>query len=443
MDDTTVWPAPIGSGDWDSAPTGDIPTQQWSPPVDRPWAQPPAEPGPPPSPTGGGPGGSGYPPPGEGGGPGQPGGSGRKNRVWVWVAGVAALAGALIGGGVVAAVDGATSTDTSVPVSTPVSPRSSTPRPSGAGTLPGAPMSVKDVLSKVEPAVVTVVQRSGSGTSNGTGVIISATGEVVTNNHVVEGTGQISVTLFNETKARSAKLVGSDKNNDLALLKIDGASALPVATLGDSDAAEVGDSVVAIGNALALVGGPTVTTGIISAKGRTLGNLDGLIQTDAAINPGNSGGPLVDTTGQVIGINTAVLRDPGGSGAGAEGIGFAIAANTIKPVVDELRKAGGGPIRTSGAYLGVGTVTVTPEIVTRLSLTVDRGAVVQNVEPGSAADRAGVTPNDVLVGLDSTPVSSVADVSRIVRSKKPGDKLRIDLVRDGRRQTIEAQLGQR
>ncbi|HEV8116754.1 MAG TPA: trypsin-like peptidase domain-containing protein, partial [Acidimicrobiales bacterium] len=241
---------------------------------------------------------------------------------------------------------------------------------------------------------------------------------------------------------RKATLVGSDAANDLALLKIEGASGLPTASLGDSDAAQVGDDVVAIGNALALVGGPTVTTGIISAKGRNLGNLDGLLQTDAAINPGNSGGPLVDTTGQVIGINTAVLRDPSGSG-GAEGIGFAIAANTIKPIIDELRKAGGGPIRTSGAFLGVGTVTVTPDIADRLRLGVDQGAAVQTVEPGSAADRAGVLANDVLVALGGEPVSSVADVSRIIRSKKPGDKVKIDLVRDSKRQTVEAELGQR
>ena len=360
----------------------------------------------------------------------------------MWVAGVAALAGALIGGGVVAAVDGAEE-KAAEPPATSAPARSVTPR-SGAAVPPGPQMSVKDVLAKVEPAVVTVELRGGGGRlGTGTGVITTADGEVLTNAHVVAGRGDLSITLFNETRARKATLVGSDEANDLALLKIEGASGLPTASLGDSDATEVGDDVVAIGNALALVGGPTVTTGIISAKGRSLGNLDGLLQTDAAINPGNSGGPLVDTTGQVVGINTAVLRDQSGSGGGAEGIGFAIAANTIKPIIDELRKAGGGPIRTSGAFLGVGTVTVTPDIAARLSLGVDRGAAVQSVEPGSAADRAGVLINDVLVSLGGEPVSSVADVSRIIRSKKPGDKLKIDLVRDSKRQTVEAQLGQR
>ena len=428
MEDLSGWPKPSShpdQGGWQPGPVDAPPTQPWSPPVDQPWASP-ADPAPGLFGTGG----SSAPPDG-----GRP-----RSRAWVWVAGVAALAGALIGGGVVAAVDGAGEKAAAPPVTSAPVTRAINPTP-GAGLPAGPQMSVKDVLAKVEPAVVTV-QIRGTG-SNGSGVIISADGEVLTNQHVVAGRGQITVTLFNETRSRNATLVGSDQANDLALLKIDGASGLPTASLGDSDAAEVGDDVVAIGNALALVGGPTVTTGIISAKGRNLGNLNGLLQTDAAINPGNSGGPLVDASGQVIGINTAVLRDPSGSGGGAEGIGFAIAANTIKPIIEELRKAGGGPIRTSGAFLGVGTVTVTTDIADRLSLGVDRGAIVQSVEPGSAADKAGVLINDVIVALGGESVSSVADVSRIIRSKKPGDKLKVDLVRDSKRQTVEAELEQR
>ncbi|MEJ7764745.1 MAG: trypsin-like peptidase domain-containing protein [Acidimicrobiales bacterium] len=357
------------------------------------------------------------------------------------MAGVAALAGALIGGGVVAAVDGSPPGSTTA-TTTPATSRPAVPRAPGATTPPGAPMSVKDVLSRVEPAVVAVEQSGGGGLSNGTGVILTADGEVLTNAHVVAGRGKILVTLSNEARRRNATLVGSDAANDLALLKIEGASGLPTASLGDSDAAEVGDPVIAIGNALALVGGPTVTTGIISAKQRTLANLDGLLQTDAAINPGNSGGPLVDSTATVIGINTAVIRDPSGGDA-AQGIGFAIAANTIKPILEELRKAGGGPIRTSGAFLGIGTVTLTPDIATRLGLKVDRGAIVQSVEPGSGADSAGVVVADVVVGLDGTAVNSPADVARVIRSKKPGEKIKVDVVRDAKKQSLEATLGQR
>jgi S1-C subfamily serine protease len=361
----------------------------------------------------------------------------------VWVAGVAALAGALIGGSVVAAVDSGSSNGGSPTTTAPRTSRAPTTRAPGAGSLTGPAMSAKEVLSRVEPAVVTVQQRSGGGLSNGTGVIISADGEVLTNEHVVSGSGKIQVTLFNETKPRPATLVGSDPANDLALLKIDGASGLPTASLGDSDAAEVGDDVVAIGNALALPGGPTVTTGIISAKGRTLEQLDNLIQTDAAINPGNSGGPLVDAKAEVIGINTAVLRGSAGGGGGAEGIGFAIAANTAKPIIEELRKAGGGPIRTSGAFLGIGSITLDQQIASRLDLGVDRGAIIQEVTAGSAADRAGVLVNDVIVGIGGESVASVADVTRIIRAHKPGDKVKIDLVREKKQQSVEAELGQR
>jgi S1-C subfamily serine protease len=363
--------------------------------------------------------------------------------MWIWVAGVAALAGALIGGGITAMVaveenpPATTSRSTS-----PSSPRTTAPRVPGASIPPGPAMSVKDVLARVEPAVVTVQQQGGGGLSSGTGMIITADGEVLTNAHVISGRGGITVTLFNETKARKATLVGSDPANDLALLKIDGASGLPTATLGDSDAAEVGDDVVAIGNALALAGGPTVTTGIISAKGRTLEQLDGLLQTDAAINPGNSGGPLVDAKAEVIGINTAVIRGSASQG-GAEGIGFAIASNTAKPIIEELRKANGGPIRTSGAFLGVGTVTITPDIATRLDLGVDRGAIVQSITPGSAADRAGLLVNDVIVGIGGDSVATVADVGRIIRARKPGDKVKIEFFRDKKQQSADAELGQR
>ena len=197
--------------------------------------------------------------------------------------------------------------------------------------------------------------------------------------------------LFNETQRRSARLLGADPANDLALIKIENVTGLPVAVLGDSDAVNVGDPVVAIGNALALVGGPTVTTGIISAKDRTLGNLDGLLQTDAAVNPGNSGGPLVDAAGQVIGINTAGADQ-------AQGINFAIAINTAKPILEDLRNANGGTLGTSGAYLGITPVTLTPVIASRLGIGVDKGVIIEQVSPQSPA-RPGRHPT----GTTSSP----------------------------------------
>jgi S1-C subfamily serine protease len=368
------------------------------------------------------------------------GGNGRSRRGWILVAGVASLAGALLGGGIVAAtVDDA-------PVSSPVfRPQSSSPTSRAPATFTGKPLPVKDVLAVVEPAVVSIRQRSGGGEASGTGVVISPEGEVVTNAHVVSGTGPISVTLFNETKPRTATLLGSDPANDLALLKISGASALATATLGDSDAVEVGDDVVAIGNALALPGGPSVTTGIISAKGRTLDNLDGLLQTDAAINPGNSGGPLVSASGQVIGINTAVLRSAGSaSEPDAQGIGFAIASNTIQPLLEDLRNAGGGVLGTSGAVLGVRTVTVTADIAGRLNLGVDQGAILVDAPDfGSAAQKGGLQQGDVLVGIGGQPVTNTAAVRSLIRKHKPGDVVKVDFVRDRKQQSVEVTLGSR
>jgi S1-C subfamily serine protease len=367
----------------------------------------------------------------------------RSRRAWILVAGVAALAGSLIGGAVVAGVvEPAARVASSSTVRPGIGPGAT--RPPGASQFGGNPVPVKDVLGQVEPAVVSIRQRTGGGEGNGTGVIISADGEVVTNAHVVSGTGAITVTLFNETKPRAATVVGSDPASDVALLRITGASGLPTATFGDSDAVEVGDQVIAIGNALALPGGPSVTRGIISAKDRTLDNLDGLLQTDAAINPGNSGGPLVSSQAQVIGINTAVIRSAGTSDTAAQGIGFAIATNTITPLLDDLRKAGGGVIGTSGAVLGVRSVTVSPDIAGRLNLGVDRGAIlVEAPDFGSAAQKGGLEQGDVIVGLGGTTVTSAATLRKAIRDHKPGDKVRVDYVRDTKPASVEVTLGAR
>ncbi|HEX6597072.1 MAG TPA: trypsin-like peptidase domain-containing protein [Acidimicrobiales bacterium] len=220
-------------------------------------------------------------------------------------------------------------------------PPPTTPAAATAGSDAIAqPQDIQAILAKVEPAVVTIrTQLASQGrffvaSGAGTGVILTPNGEVLTNAHVVAGATFIEVTLSGEDQARRADLVGIDSTNDLALLKIRGASNLPTAKLGSSDALRVGDDVVAIGNALALDGGLTVTDGIVSAVNRTISDrtihLEGLIQTDAAINSGNSGGPLVNASGQVVGINTAVAGD-------AQNIGFAIAIDRAKPVIDQLR----------------------------------------------------------------------------------------------------------
>lgn len=215
----------------------------------------------------------------------------------------------------------------------------------------------QEVLAKVEPAVVSIdttgVVRGGSGTVEGagTGMIITSDGEVLTNNHVIAGATSVTVTLFGQTDALPARVIGTDPTQDLALVQIENQHGLPTVVLGDSNQALVGDDVLAIGNALALSGGLTVTEGIVSSKNRSLTatseitgrseNLIGLIQTSAAINSGNSGGPLVNSSGQVIGMNTAVAESTQGN-APAQNIGFAIAVDTIKPLLAQLRVGGTG-----------------------------------------------------------------------------------------------------
>jgi putative serine protease PepD len=215
----------------------------------------------------------------------------------------------------------------------------------------------QEVLAKVEPAVVSIettgVLRGGSSSVEGagTGMILTSDGEVLTNNHVIAGATSVTVTLFGQTNALPARVIGTDPTQDLALVQIENEHGLPTVLLGDSNQALVGDNVLAIGNALALSGGLTVTEGIVSSKNRSLTatsettgkseNLTGLIQTSAAINSGNSGGPLVNSSGQVIGMNTAVAESTQGN-APAQNIGFAIAVDTIKPLLAQLRAGGTG-----------------------------------------------------------------------------------------------------
>jgi S1-C subfamily serine protease len=217
---------------------------------------------------------------------------------------------------------------------------------------------IQEILAEVEPAVVSIettgiVRGNGSGAVEGagTGMILTSSGEVLTNNHVVADASTVSVTLFGQTHQLPAHVIGTDPSQDLALIQIEGAHGLPTVQLGDSNQVRVGDTVIAIGNALALSGGLTVTEGIVSSKNRALSatsditgkseNLSGLIQTQAPINSGNSGGPLVNTSGQVIGMNTAVAESTQGN-APAQNIGFAIAIDTIKPLLALLRSGGNG-----------------------------------------------------------------------------------------------------
>jgi S1-C subfamily serine protease len=352
---------------------------------------------------------------------------------WLAVAAVAALIGAIIGAGAYGVAD---RLDDEGPASTT---ERSTVATSGRESLEfqGDPLSVKDVVAKVQPAVVAIGVSGLEGRGAGTGMILTPDGEVLTNRHVVQGATRIRVTLAGENQPRDADLIGTccdDGSQDIALIKIRDAQNLPVVELGVSDQAQVGDDVVAIGNALALIGGPTVTTGIISAKDRSLEGLDGLIQTDTAINQGNSGGPLVNAAGQVIGVNTAVIR------GGAEGIGFSIAIDNAKPVIEGIRS---GEPQTAGGFLGISSQTLTPDIAANLDVPVESGAVIVEVVPDSGAEAAGLERGDVIVEIDGREVTAASTVGAIVREKEAGDEVEIVYYRGGERMTATATLSSR
>jgi putative serine protease PepD len=359
------------------------------------------------------------------------------------VALVSALVGAIVGGGIAGGVVAVADRNRTTTIVTS-NPSDSTvdARPSAALAKPG---DIRSILAKVEPAVVRIDVTANpdaidSQSGTGTGFIVASNGIIVTNAHVANAetasaANQLVVTLRNGDSVRG-RVVGEDKTQDLAVIKIDRTN-LPTVTLGDSESLQVGDAVVAIGNALGIVGSPTVTSGIVSGLGRTVHiagteTLVDAIQTDAAINPGNSGGPLVDVNGRVIGINTAIA-DPSSS----NNIGFAISISTAQPVLAELR-AGRTP---KIAYMGVSTQTVTPNLVRLRKLHVTSGAYVAIVKAGAGADRAGVRKGDVMLEVDGKRVTSNDDVLRIVREHRPGDKLSVLVLRGGARKTFEVTLG--
>jgi S1-C subfamily serine protease len=363
-----------------------------------------------------------------------------RGRRWIAGAALAAVLGALVGGGLVAALDD----EASAPGAAPGRP---------AAALRGKPLDVHGVLSRVQPATVSVtteifrrdlffggVQRA---TGAGTGMIISADGEVLTNAHVIEGASTIEVTADGERTARPADLVGSDPDADVAVLKIRGAHDLPTVTLGRSGDLQVGDDVIAIGNALALAGGPTVTRGIVSALNRTVTGeeqLGNLIQTDAAINSGNSGGPLVDAAGEVVGVNTVVIQQAP-NGALVQNIGFAIPIDGVRDLVARLR-GGQGPVR-GGASLGVSAVTLTRELRDRFGLKAETGALVDVVDPSSPADDAGLQRFDVVISFAGKAVTSAEQLVQDVRDHRPGDEVALVWMRGDRRMEARVTLSSR
>ncbi|MDF7775175.1 Do family serine endopeptidase [Sphingomonas sp. AOB5] len=334
---------------------------------------------------------------------------------------------------------------------------------------PGAPMSFADMVAKLQPAVVNIstTQRVQVNTnpfagtplermvpqqpqngqpatrqaeSLGSGFIISADGYVVTNNHVISAGARgavvesIKVTLP-DNREFTARLVGRDPSSDLAVLKIDGEN-LPFVRFGDSSKARVGDWVVAIGNPFGL--GGSVTAGIISAVHRVTGQggaYDRFIQTDASINRGNSGGPMFDLSGNVIGINSQILSPTGGN----VGIGFAIPTEEARPIIETLMKGGA----VTRGYLGVLMQDVTDDIATALDVPKGRGTLISRVEPGQAADKAGVKQGDVIVKVGDKDVTRDQTLSYLVANLKPGTKVPITVIRDGKNVSLTVTVGTR
>jgi S1-C subfamily serine protease len=284
----------------------------------------------------------------------------------------------------------------------------------------------------------------------GSGFMISDDGRILTNNHVISGSARLTVTLANKKKY-GARVLGTDPRNDLALIKIDPREKVPVLRLGDSDSLQVGQKVLAIGNPFGLEG--TLTTGVISSTGRSLQDeggrtLEDMIQTDAAINFGNSGGPLLDSHGNVIGINTAIYGSQG-----SIGIGFAMPVNRAKAMLDDLRSSG----RVTRPSLGVAVVPVEGDLAEMLDLPPEGGLLIQRVEPGSAAEHAGLrgprevvivsnyrlgVGGDLIMAVDGRPVNSNDELQKALNRKKAGDTIELLVYRDGRTARIPVRLGQ-
>ena len=276
--------------------------------------------------------------------------------------------------------------------------------------------------------------RQRRASSLGSGFIIDDVGIVVTNFHVIENAEEITVTLADEASF-TAKVLGQDQKTDIAVLKIDpGDTDLTAVPFGDSDSLRVGDWVLAIGNPFGL--GGTVTAGIVSARGRDIGNgpYDDFIQTDASINRGNSGGPLFNTDGEVIGINTAIFSQSGGS----VGIGFAISSNLAKRVTKQLVEFG----TTRRGWLGVFIQEVTPDIADTLGLSQSAGALVSSVNENSPADIAGLEPGDVILSFDGKVIDRMRDLPRIVAETDIGATVEVEIFRGGQRSTVEVTLGE-
>ncbi|HEX5140821.1 MAG TPA: trypsin-like peptidase domain-containing protein [Dehalococcoidia bacterium] len=327
------------------------------------------------------------------------------------------------------------------------------PAQGGGNSGNQALLDLPSVVAEVKPATVQITnqqiqldqlnqpQKVPAGV--GSGVIYDDQGHILTNNHVIEGASGLQVSLP-DGRSFPADIVGQDPRTDLAVIKIDGPD-LPTASLGNTGDLQEGDWVMAIGNALGLPGGPTVTVGVVSALGRTVQEpaedqspgpfLFDLVQTDASINPGNSGGPLVNLDGQVIGLNTLVISQAE-AGVPAQGIGFAISISSAKPIADQLVQNGS----VQHAYLGVQYIPLSPAIAAQLGVNQQKGVVITGVVPGSPAQKAGLAQRDVVTQVDGQDLTGESDLARVVDQHKPGDKVTLTVISGGSEKKVDVTL---
>jgi 2-alkenal reductase len=371
----------------------------------------------------------------------------------------AMLVGSALGGGAVGGVVGwqAAHSQTAQAAPAPTAAAATTAAPANLLSNDSTVAAVK----KAAPAVVTVVNTLndqatpnqlqeipspfGDGAperphapnkASGSGVIISNDGYIVTNNHVIDQAKSLDV-IYADGSRHMATLVGADAFSDLAVIKI--SDPVPaVAALGDSEALQPGETVVAIGSPLGNFKN-TVTAGVVSALHRSLGNREGLLQTDAAINHGNSGGPLINTRGEVVGINTLVVRGDGTLGDQAEGLGFAIPSATVRTVTDQLIAHG----KVERPFLGVTPQMLDPDIAAQLGTEQTKGALIMQVEPGTPADKAGLREGDVVTALNGQPIDEQHTLIASLANHRIGEQIELTVLRDGQTQTIKVTLGER
>ncbi|HYM67448.1 MAG TPA: trypsin-like peptidase domain-containing protein [Patescibacteria group bacterium] len=373
-----------------------------------------------------------------------------NNSLWhriaaalVLAAVVAAAAGAGIGWSVARwTIDHNRSAQTSTQPESPLVPDS--------GSIQTGSGSTAEIAAKVNPAIVDINTVIGSSSAAGTGMIITSSGEVLTNHHVVVGSTSIKVTIAGRSQTYSAHVIGVDPSADIALIQIEGASGLPTVKFGKSAALAVGQTVIALGNALGAGGTPHVTRGTITALDQSItagegGNqseqLSGMIQSDAVIYPGDSGGPLVNTSGQVIGMITA--GQPQGFRSSASDIGYAIPADTALSVVNRIRarEQSSELIYTQVGYLGVNVQTLDSNAAAQLGLNVTSGVLVTGVVAGSPADGAGLSRYSVITSIGGTAVDNADALGSAIKSHQPGDQVSLTWVTQDGTHTANATLG--